>query len=78
MWHVVTNPHIEFNYNNLYELDHDDLFAYVCDNILTYENIGKVLVMGDFNVRLGTYQNVEVNDNVRVSNLMHDSKDCTM
>ena len=58
-------------------LQDDHLFE-VCVIILTCQNIGNVLVMGDFNVRLGTYQNVEINDDVRVSNLMHDSEDCTM
>ena len=49
----------ESNYYNLYELDrHDPLFD-VCVDILTYEKIGKVLVLGDFNARVGTYQNVE-------------------
>ena len=71
-------PHRESNYYNLYELDrHDPLFD-VCVDILTYEKIGKVLVLGDFNARVGTYQNVEVNDNVMVSDFMRDSEDCTM
>ena len=71
-------PHRELNYYNLYVLDRDDPFADVCVDILTYEKIGKVLVLGDFNARVGTYQNVEVNDNVMVSDFMRDSEDCTM
>ena len=50
-------PHSESNYYNLYELDLDYPFLYVCVDILPYEKIGKLLVMGDFKV--GTYQNVE-------------------
>ena len=29
-------------------------------------------------LKVGTYQNVEVNDNVMVSDFMRDSEDCTM
>ena len=43
------------------ELDDDD---HSFDVYL--ENIRKVLVVGDFNARVGTYQNVEVHDNVMV------------
>ena len=31
-----------------------------------------MLVVGDFSARVTTYQNVEVDDNVMQSNLMHD------
>ena len=61
----------------MYKLDHDDPFSDVHADILTYEKIGKVLVMGDFNARVGTLQNLEV-DNVMVSDLMCDSDNCTM
>ena len=45
-------PHQEFNYNNLYVLDHDDLVSNVCVDILTHEKIGNVLVVGYFNVKV--------------------------
>ena len=35
------------------------------------------MVVGDFNARVGTYQNVEVDDNVMVLDLTCDSEDCT-
>ena len=35
-----------------------------------------MLVVGDFNVGVGTHQNVEVDDNVMVIDLMHESKNC--
>ena len=63
-------PHRESNYTYFYELDCNDPFSDVCVDILTYEKIGKVLVLGDFNARVGTYQNVEVN-NVIVSDLTY-------
>ena len=49
MWYVITLLHRESNYYNLYELDYDDM----CANIHTYEKIGEVLVVGDFNSRVG-------------------------
>ena len=69
-------PHRESNYYNLYELHHDYPFSNVCDYILTYEKIGKVLVMIDF--RVGTYQNIEVDNNVMVLDLTPDSEDCVV
>ena len=47
-------PHRESNYYKLNKLVCDDPFSYVCVvNILTYEKINKLLVMGDFNARVG-------------------------
>ena len=37
------------------------------------ENIGIRFVMGDFNVGVGTYQNVKGGDNVTSLDLIHDS-----
>ena len=34
----------------------------------------QVLVVGDFNARVGTYLNMEVDDSVMVSDSTHDSK----
>ena len=58
----------------------DDPFLYVCVNvnIITFESIGKVLLAGDFNSSVGTYLNVEVDENVMVLDLIHDEEDCTM
>ena len=38
----------------MYELDHDDPFSSECFDIITNENIGKLLVMEDFNDRVGS------------------------
>ena len=54
-----------------------DPFSDLCAGILTYEKIGKVLVTGVFNTRLGAYENVKVNDNVSCIGF-DDLKDCTM
>ena len=56
--------HRESNYYDLYELDRDDHFSNICVDILIYEKIGKVLVVGDFSVRVTTYQNVEVDKKI--------------
>ena len=47
-----------------------DPSLYVCANILTFESIGKVLIVRDFNSGIGTYPNVEVDENVMVLDLM--------
>ena len=65
--------HKESNFYALYELDYDDISQICVSNILTYEKIRKVLIVGDFNARVGTYQNVEVN-NVIVSDLTYIQK----
>ena len=62
----------------MYELDRDDPFSNMCDDILTYEKIGKVLVVGHFNTRVVTYQNAAIDDNVMVSYFTRDSKDYIM
>ena len=63
--------HRDSNYYNLHELDHDDHFSNICVDILIYEKIGKVLVVGDFNARVGTYQNMKVDNKVMVSTSKH-------
>ena len=50
------------NHYHLYELDHDPFSMSVV--ILTYKKFGKVLVVVDFNARVGTKQNGKVYDNV--------------
>ena len=55
-------------------LDRDDPFSNMCDDILTYEKIGKVLVVGHFNTRVVTYQNAAIDDSVMVSYFTRDSK----
>ena len=42
------------------------------------DKIGKALVARDFNVRVGTYQNVEVDNNVMVSNSLCAQEDYIM
>ena len=71
-WGNCCIPDRESNYNDLYELHHDYHFSNIFVDILIYEKIGKMLVVGDFSARVTTYQNVEVDDNVMQSNLMHD------
>ena len=45
----------------------------MCSHILTYEKIGKVLIVGDFKARFGTYQHLEVDVNVVVlDQIVHD------
>ena len=53
-------PHKDSNYSRILGLDHDDPFTNLCQNILVFEKLGKVLIMGDFNVRGGKYQNMDI------------------
>ena len=47
--------------------------------ILSFEKLSKVLIMGDFNARVGNFQNVETfEENVVEHCLLRDSEDCVM
>ena len=52
--------------------------ASISPPFLKYEKIGKVLLVGYSNTRVGTYQNVGIDNNVIVSYFTHESKDCIM
>ena len=66
-------PHKESNFYALYELDYDDISQICVSNILTYEKIRKVLIVGDFNARVGTYQHFKDDDDVVVRDqTLHD------
>ena len=47
----------ESNYYNLHELDHHDPLSNLCVDILTYDKIENVLVVGGSNARDLTNQN---------------------
>ena len=73
------NPHKDSNYYSRFGLDCDDLFTELCHDILSFEKLGKVLIMGDFNARGGNFQNVETfEENVIEHCLFRDSEDCVM
>ena len=58
----------------------DDPFTYLCQDILVFEKLGKVLIMGDFNARVRKYQNIEISKENTVDPpcLLRDSKDCIL
>ena len=47
-------------HDSRFELECDSPFTDLCQDILVLEKLGKVLIMGDFNVRVGKYQNMEL------------------
>mgnify|MGYP000199762331 CR=1 FL=1 len=47
-------------------------------NILTYEKIGNMLVVEDFNAIVGTYQNVKLDYSLTILNSTSDSTDFGM
>ena len=49
-------PHKDPNYYSRFGLDCDDPFTELCHDILSFEKLGKVLNMGDFNARFGNFQ----------------------
>ena len=58
-------------------MERDDPFTNLCQDILVFEKLGKVLIMGDFNARVGKYHNVELlRENIVDPCLLCDSKDC--
>ena len=58
-------------------LEHDDSLIDVYQDILAFENLGKVLIMADFNARVGKYQTMDISkENILDPCLLHDSKDC--
>ena len=72
-------PHKDSNYYSRFGLDCDDPFTELCHDILSFEKLGKVLIMGDFNARVGNFQNVETfEENVVEHCLLRDSEDCVM
>ena len=48
--------HEELNYYSRFGLEHDDSLIDVYQDILAFENLGKVLIMRDFNAKVGKYQ----------------------
>ena len=70
-------PHKESNYYSRFVVERDDPFTNLCQDILVFEKLGKVLIMGDFNARVGKYHNVELlRENIVDPCLLCDSKDC--
>ena len=49
-------PHKDSNYYSRFRLDCDDPFTEFCHDILSFEKLGKVLIMGDFNARVRNFQ----------------------
>ena len=54
----------------------DDPFTYLCQDILVFEKLGKVLIMGDFNARVGKYQNTRISEKDRGSLSITWLKNC--
>ena len=65
------------NYYNTFGLERDDHVANLCQDKIVFEKLGKVLIMGDFNARVGKYQNMEISEeNIVDPCLLRDSNDC--
>ena len=65
------------NYYNTFGLERDDHVANLCQDKIVFEKLGKVLIMGDFNVRVGKYENMEISEeNIVDPCVLRDSKDC--
>ena len=63
---ISTKPHATFliknqttNYSR-FGLEHDDPFTNLCQDILNFEKLSKVLIMGEFNARVRIYQNTNI------------------
>ena len=70
-------PHKESNHYSRFGLEHDNPFKGFCQDILVFKKLGKVLFMGDFNARVGKYQNMDISkENIVDPSLLHDSNDC--
>ena len=69
-------PHRESNYYSVFGLDHNDPFVDLCQDILSFEKLGKVLIVGDLNARVGNYQNMDSEEDLVDTSLLRDSKDC--
>ena len=55
----------------------DDPFTDLCLDILVFEKHVKVFILGDFNARVGKYQNTEIlEENIVNPFLLRESKDC--
>ena len=68
--------HKESNYYGRFGLERDNPFTGFCQDILVFKKLGKV-IMGDFNARVGKYQNMEISDeNIVDYCLLHNSKNC--
>ena len=68
-------PHKESNYYGRFGLERDNPFTGFCQDILVFEKLGKVLITGDFNARVGKYQNMDIlEENIVDPCLLHDSK----
>ena len=61
----------------MYELDHNDIFSDVYD-ILRNQKIGKMLVVEESNARVGSYQDLKVDDNESVRFDTLAMKHCTI